>query len=226
MSGWGGTARGASRMRHAALMLALTALVAGCALPARTLLTPSAELREQTPLTPVAASQSWINAPDIVMVMQRGLRGESEQRVALASRVAVPGENVILMRARTREGRIGRLSYDEFLRWAGGAPAPFGETRAGDLLSGEDDAGSYFWAEARMGEDVVCVLGLRRLTSAQRLLPAGATTLDILLRNCVRGDAEAALAPLRAGSVSAVPTAGVAAGESRVISPLAAPVVR
>jgi len=215
-----------SMMRNMAFVLLAIGALASCAATPRSLLTTSAQLREQTPFTPVPVSQSWINAPSIVMVMQRGLRGESEQRVALANSAAVPGENVIIMRTQSRTGRAGRLDYDEFIRWAGGTPAPFGALRSGDLLSGDDDTGTYFWAEERIGSDTLCVLGLRRLTSAQRLLPAGATTLDILVRNCVRNTLEEALSPLKAGSVSTAPVAGATVGASRVISPLAAPVVR
>ncbi|SCY16240.1 hypothetical protein SAMN05660710_00880 [Paracoccus tibetensis] len=208
------------------LVLSCAAALAACAVTPQSLLTSSAALREQTPFTPISVSQSWINAPDIVMVMQRGLRGESEQRVAMANRAGGTGENVVIMRAQAHHGRAGRFDYDEFVRWAGGTPAPFRGVTSGDLLSAEDEAGIYFWAEERGGADVVCVLGVRRLTSAQRLLPAGATTLDILMRNCVRGESQDALAPLLAGSVSASPMPGVSAGASRNISPLAAPVVR
>lgn len=215
-----------SIMRTIVLVLMVTGALSSCAATPRSLLTTSAELREQTPFTPVPVSQSWISAPGVLMVMQRGLRGESEQRVALTNTGGVPGENVIIMRTQSRAGRAGRLDYDEFVRWAGGTPAPFGALKSGDLLSGDDDAGTYFWAEERVAGDTLCVLGLRRLTSAQRLLPAGATTLDILLRNCVRDNLEEALIPLKAGSVSTAPVAGLTVGASRVISPLAAPVVR
>lgn len=215
-----------SIVRNAMLMLILTGFLGSCAAAPQSLMMTSAQLREQTPFTPVPVSQSWINAPSIVMVMQRGLRGESEQRVALANTAEVPGENVIIMRTQSRAGRAGRLDYDEFVRWAGGTPAPFSNLQSGDLLSGDDDTGTYFWAEERVASDTLCVLGLRRLTSAQRLLPAGATTLDILLRNCVRDNLEEALSPLKAGSVSTAPVAGATVGASRVISPLAAPIVR
>lgn len=215
-----------SVIRNISLLLLWTGLLVSCAATPQSLLSTSAQRREQTPFTPVPVAQSWINAPGIVMVIQRGLRGESEQRVALANMAGVPGENVIIMRTQSRAGRARRLDYDEFVRWAGGTPAPFGALKSGDLLSGDDDAGTYFWAEERVAGDTLCVLGLRRLTSAQRLLPAGATTLDILLRNCVRDDLEEALIPLKAGSVSTAPVAGLTVGASRVISPLAAPVVR
>lgn len=212
--------------RSAILMVVSGLCLAGCAIDPRALLTTSRELREQTPFTPVSVSQSWINAPGIVMVVQRGLRGESQQRVALENRSGVPGENVIVMRARHRGGNAGRFVYEEFMRSIGGPPEPFTDIGSGDLITAEDDIGPYFWVEQRVGDDVVCVLGIRRITSAQRLLPGSATVLDILLRNCIPGDAQQALAPLSAGSVSAPPSAGVAAGSTRVISPLAAPVVR
>lgn len=212
--------------RSALLVMVAAFLVAGCAVDPRALLTTSRELREQTPFTPVAISQSWINAPGIVMVVQRGLRGESQQRVALDNRSGIPGENVIIMRSQNRSGNGGRLVYEEFMRSIDGPPEPFTEIRPGDLITAEDDIGPYFWVEQRVGDDAVCVLGIRRITSAQRLLPGSATVLDILLRNCIQGEASEALAPLSAGSVSAPPIAGVAAGDTRVISPLAAPVVR
>lgn len=212
--------------RCAFLLVSVGLFLTGCTVDPRAFLTTSRELREQTPFVPVATSQSWINAPGVVMVVQRGLRGESQQRVALSNRSGVPGENVIVMRAQVRNGNAGRFVYEEFMRSIDGPPEPFTDVGSGDLLTEEDDLGPYFWTEERVGDSTVCVLGIRRITSAQRLLPGGATVLDIMLRNCVPGDAQAALAPLSDGSVSAPPSAGVEAGTSRVLSPLAAPVVR
>lgn len=203
----------------------LAAALAGCAYTPRDLLTSAQDLREQTPFTPIPVLQSWINAPGIVMVMQRGLRGESEQRVALVNQAPVAGENVIIMRSRAGNA-TARLDFYEFVRWAGGAPSPFEAIDVGELLTGNDETGTYFWVEQSIGEASHCVFGIRRLTSAQRLLPDGATSLDILLRNCVRGDPEEALAPLLGGSVSAAPIAGVEAGQTSVISPLAGPIIR
>ncbi|MFC7704600.1 hypothetical protein ACFQXB_10390 [Plastorhodobacter daqingensis] len=162
----------------------------------------------------------------MVLVLQRGLRGEAEQRVALQNRSGVPGENVIIMRAQNLPGSAGRFVYEDFIRWAGGAPAPFVGLRSGDLVTNEDGLGRFFWAERRIGDDTVCVLGVRRVHAAQRLLPGEATVMDILLRNCVRGTAQDAIRPLLEGSVSTQPLPGVSAGETRVLSPLAAPDLR
>lgn len=213
------------RMRAVPLMLAGLALSACTEGPASLLTTP-AQLQERTPFTQVAPTQSWINAPGIVLVMQRGLRGESQQRVALANQTGVPGDNVIVMRAQSLSGRPGRFGYEDFMSRIGGAPAPFADVSSGDLITAEDEVGPYFWAEERFGDDTICVLGIRRITSSQRLLPGTASVLDIMLRNCVQGEAEEALGPLMSGSVSAPPVTGAVVGESRVISPLAAPAVR
>ncbi|CAM3331199.1 hypothetical protein PANO111632_14675 [Paracoccus nototheniae] len=197
-----------------------------CAIDPQSLLTTPAQLQQRTPFTAVAPQQAWINAPGVVMVMQRGLRGESEQRVALDNRTTVPGENLLILRAQDLGGRAARLNFEALLRRIGGAPAPFATVRAGDLTADEDEIGPYFWTEQRFGDDVVCVLGLRRVTSSQRLLPGNATVMDIVLRNCVQGSAQDALAPLFSGSITAPPVTGAVLGETRVLSPLAAPMVR
>lgn len=134
------------------------------------------------------------------MVTQRGLRGASEQRVALSNDTHLPGENLIQMVSKSRNGRPGRFVFETFIRQIGGAPSPFTNITSGDLVTGEDDLGTYFWTELQYGNSDICVLGLRRVTSAQRILPGNASILDILIRNCVRGDVQTALAPLLAAA--------------------------
>lgn len=221
--------RGSATARKASAVIGLLiggAMLSACAVDPRSLLITPAQMQERTPFTTVAPQQAWINAPGTVMVMQRGLRGQSEQRIALDNPTAVPGQNLLILRAQSLAGRSARLDFEEFIRRVGGAPAPFAAVASGDLITDEDEIGPYFWTEQRFGDDVVCVLGLRRVSSTQRLLPGNATVMDILLRNCVRGTAQEALRPLFSGSISAPPVSGTAVGETRVLSPLAAPMVR
>ena len=184
------------------------------------------QIEKQTPLVPVPASHSWVNAPGTVLVMQRGLRGESEQRIGLLNDTALPGENLIVIRAATDGVNPGRFRFEQFLHRVGGAPAPFADISAGDLSEGRDDLGTYFWAERPMEAGALCVFALRRLTPEQRLLPMNAASMDMMLRNCTRGGADEALQPLLGDSISTTPVSGTSAGSSLMMSPLAAPGVR
>jgi hypothetical protein len=171
-------------------------------------------------------SQSWIPVQRANMVLQRELSETAEQRIGLYNQTAIPGDNFIALRASAFDGRAaGRLRFEEFVQAAGGLPTPFSSLTSGDLSGGEDDLGTYLWAEQRVGDSVVCVLALRRLGSDVRQLPGGANALDIMLRNCVVGSAERALAPVMAETING-DTQGVGTplrGTVKMLSPLAGP---
>lgn len=184
------------------------------------------EVMDTAQYVSVPTSAIWVNAPDAVAALQRGLMNADEQRVALPNRTTVPGDNVLLLLARYFPGEnIGRFQYDVFVHQIEGLPEPFQDMKSGDLTSGEDELGTYFWSEKRYGDTTICVLGLRRLAGGVRQLPGNANVLDVMVRNCVNGTAEDALLPISAKNIgnyaaSANPTPS---GQIRMLSPLAGP---
>lgn len=199
-------------------------VLAGCTLNPEELVLTRAEVEERTLFHPVPVSQAWVNAPGIRSAMQRDMRGSSEQQLNLVNQTVVQGDNLLVLRTRgTFEGQA-RFRFEEFVTRLGGAlPYPFETLAPGDLTQSADELGDYFWAQERMGEGVVCIVGLRRLDSSMRQMPLGAAALDVMMRNCVNGTAEAAMVPLLASSLSVVPMAADGQGESRMLSPLAGP---
>ena len=211
---------------HLLLSLSAAIMLSGCGTDLREALKSRRQIEEQTPFVPVPASHSWINAPGTVLVLQRGLRGESEQHIGLLNDTTLPGENLIVIRAATEGANPGRFRFERFLHLVGGAPAPFTDISGDELQQGRDEIGTYFWAERPMGAGVVCVFALRRVTEGQRLLPMNAASMDMMLRNCARGGADKALQPLLDDSISTAPVSGTSAGSSLMMSPLAAPGMR
>lgn len=208
----------------------LPMLLALCAAAACDFAAPELPLRldqreAATPFQVVPDSQRWVNAPAGMMTLQRNLGPQAEQKIVLQNATTFRGENVLLMRARGQDPRhVGRLRLEEFLRRVGGAPAPFTEISDSGLQSGEDALGPYVWAEYSTGTSTLCVLGIRRLEPGAWLPPKGLTVLDIMLRNCVSGTTEEALAPMGAAAITG--NRGSAAGNTsggRMISPLAGP---
>ncbi|MDP3341997.1 hypothetical protein [Frigidibacter sp.] len=178
-----------------------------------------------TPFQVVPDSQRWVNAPAGIMTLQRDLGPQAEQKIVLKNATTFRGENVLQMRARGQDPRyVGRLRLEEFMRRVGGAPAPFTEISDSGLQSGEDALGPYFWTEYSTGTSTLCVLGIRRLEPGAWLPPEGLTVLDIMLRNCVSGTAEEALAPMGAAAITGDrPLGQSSTSGSRMLSPLAGP---
>ncbi|WP_441867246.1 hypothetical protein [Phaeovulum sp. W22_SRMD_FR3] len=184
------------------------------------------ETDQVTPFTAVAVSQAWVPVRHPTLVVERQLSQSVEQRIGLRNETAMAGDNFMALRAEAFDGRsAGRLRYEDFIAAVGGLPAPFEQLRPGDLLSGEDDIGTYLWAEERRGDSRVCVLALRRLDDGVRQLPRGASALDILLRNCVNGTAEMALRPIMAETLLSDAAIGASPlrGTIQMLSPLAGP---
>lgn len=184
-----------------------------------------AESEERTVTVAVPDAHAWINPPGVLLVAQRGLVNGSEQRIALKNATTLGGENQAILRTRNTYGLQTRLRFEEIMVRVGGAPFPFEDVEAGELMEGEDAMGAYFWAERRFGADTLCVLALRRIAAGARQLPDNANFMDIVLRNCIRGSAEEALIPILASSVSTAPTVAPAPGRTRLISPLAGPTI-
>lgn len=178
-------------------------------------------LERTTEYTMIPASRALVHQPDAVLVMQRSFAEAIDQKIILPNDTALRGDNTIRLRAQTRStARLHEFSYSEVVSRFGGLPAPFEDLSENNLRSGRDGLGAYVYASRQVGVDVNCVLVMRRLTGAARPLPRGTHALDIVMRNCVRGSTEQALAPLGERAL------GVRAGTQRdiqTLSPHAAP---
>jgi len=169
----------------------------------------------------VAVSRAMVHAPQALIVLERRLGGALEQRIVLPNATAVRGDNIIHLRAQTEtSARAQEFNFNEVAARFGGIPHPFERTNPAGLLSGSDGLGSYVYARQDIGTETVCVLVLRRLSAGARPLPRGIQSLDMVMRNCVVGSVEQALAPMseRAMAVSAAPQ-----GTVYTLSPFAAP---
>lgn len=213
-----------SRLALIALLGAQLAL-SGCADLARDYLRWPGQVEDQTDFRRATVGRAWVNVPNMTLVMQRDLFPYGvEQRISLRNPTTVTGDNMMILRSRKNDSGAGRLRYEEFMRRIGGAPAPFNDLNSGELLSGEDSMGTYFWTERRYGSSTLCVLAIRRVSMADRQMPGNADAMDLMLRNCVLGSVEEALAPAMDQSLSVGRSAsGGLQGESRLLSPLAGP---
>lgn len=183
---------------------------------------PSMEMLEQTAeFSVIPASRAMVHAGDALVVMERNLGAAIEQRVVLPNATALRGDNVIHIRAQTASSvRLGEFNFRELTTRFGGLPAPFQRMTEGTLLSGEDTLGSFVYARETVGAGTLCVLVLRRLTMESRPLPRGAQAMDVMMRNCVEGSVEQALAPVGERLLG---VSGSAQGAVYTLSPHAAP---
>lgn len=175
----------------------------------------------------VPPSQAWVAAHSSLVTVERGVGifGEREQRVALPNPTALPGENeLILFAVGQGTQSAGRLQFDLLRRKLGGFPAPFDDVSERGFVAASDSLGSYLWVATSYGSTTTCVLALRRVDADDRLIPEGRNALDMVLRNCVRGDATEALQPIMDTTIAqgrAIAAPGPTG--SRMLSPLAAP---
>lgn len=183
---------------------------------------PSMEILEKTvEYSVVPASRAMVHAPDALVVLERNLGAAVEQRIVLPNATAVRGDNAIHIRAQTgASARLGEFNFSEITTRFGGLPAPFQRLTDSALLSGEDSLGGYVYAREAIGAGTLCVLVLRRMTIGARPLPRGTQALDVMMRNCVDGPVEQALAPI---SARALGVSGSAQGSVYTLSPHAAP---
>lgn len=145
----------------------------------------------------VPATRALINVPNAMLVLERELDGVLEQRITLPNATSLQGENVILLRAQTtRAASRSRLVLDHVLLQFGGAPAPFTTISESSLNATSDQYGDITFTTMRPGGDLSCVLAFRRTQIGSRALPRGASSLDIMMRNCVSGPTELALQPI------------------------------
>ena len=222
------TSRSLQDQKHKASSLLGTMLLTAFGLQAcqvtmlRTLPT-LAEIQDTSHFVSISLEKTWIYATGAVGALERGIANFREQRIALQNFTTVPGDNVLLLQAFYIPGKEpGRFSYEQFLGRIGGLPEPFQATKSGDLQSGQDELGPYFWNEVRYGDSTVCVLGLRHLNVGIRQLPANTNALDVMLRNCVNGTVEDALMPITAAHIQNYSDGSAATtGRVRMLSPLA-----
>ena len=208
----------------AALMCVAATALASCGVLDRDelFLRPS-QYDERTTHVPVAVSKAWVAAPGIRSIYMRPIFDGYEQRLTLDNPTLLPGDNMLILRARDNIVPEARLKFEEFTTWTGGLPVPFTNLNSGSLTRGEDELGPYYYAVYRGGVDTICVFGIRRLTTAARKIPVSGDVMDVQLRNCQRNGAEAALAPLLASSLQSGFSATQPNGKSRLLSPLAGP---
>lgn len=168
----------------------------------------------------VGASRAMVQAPQALLVLERNLGGAVEQRVVLPNLTAVRGDNILHLRAQTDlSARSQEFSFDEVATRFGGLPPPFERLQPGGLMSGSDGLGTYVYAREQAGADTICVLVMRRISPQARPLPRGTRALDMVLRNCVVGTLEQALAPMSERSLALAATSG----GNYTLSPFAAP---
>lgn len=181
----------------AAFLLALTGIPAcQMALPVSSSSpTELAEALNEYRIVPTA--RAYINVPTAMLVMERDLGTATEQRVTLPNATSFKGENTILLRAQTtRSASSTRLVLKDVLAQFGGTPSPFSNITDTALTAQSDQYGDITYTVARPGADITCVLAFRRTQTGGRALPRGASALDIMMRNCVSGPVDLALAPL------------------------------
>lgn len=187
---------------------------------------PALSIREETAqFRTVPASRAWVAVPGALLVQERDLGGDLEQRIALPNATTLEGDNMIILRGRAPGGPIlERLQLQSFADADGALPRPFGRVSDSALSTREDVLGTVVYAEERLGVDTVCVLAMRRMPPTARPVPSRIEALDVMLRNCTRNGTEEALRPIGAASLGFAPPEAVAGtGAGRTLSPLAAP---
>ena len=223
-----------TRPGRVAGLIALVALLAGCtpsegeqtATGVYRLLNsarnPAIQTMEHSAeLLVVPPSRALVHIQDTMLVLERNMGSALEQRIFIPNGTAIRGDNVLYLRAQTDiSARPHEFNFEEISARLGGLPTPFERTNLGGLLSGSDSMGSYVYVRENIGIDTVCVLVMRRVTGNARPMPRGVHAIDIILRNCVVGSLEQALAPMgdRALAQAAAPQ-----GTVYTLSPFAAP---
>ena len=168
----------------------------------------------------VPPTRAMVSAPDALLIFERELGGAVEQRIILPNQTAVTGDNLIHIRAQTSASSdLSRFNFAEIETRFGGLPAPFEGLRESGLSSGSDTLGNYVYARESIGAGTVCVLVLRRMGLGARPLPRGTQALDVMMRNCVNGTLEQALAPVGPRALAVSGTTGAI----NSLSPYAAP---
>lgn len=171
----------------------------------------------------VPRQDAWVNLPGATLVVERRFADVIEQRTALPNNTTLRGDNFAHLRAVPDSDR-SILMLDRAIARAGGLPTPFSQVELNSMRSREDAAGTLNWSEWTDGAGTACVLVIRRMSIGVRVLPHNAIALDMVMRNCVRGEPADALVPsLPQAVVFGAPSGVERGGQQRTLSPLAAP---
>lgn len=204
-------------------MLVGPVLLAGCAEQTVLNLSDMEQSLARAEWTLVSEADAWVTMPGATLTVERRFANISEQRILLPNKTSLAGDNFAHLRGVPKTDEDG-LSLDYVLTWAGGLPGPFVASDLNVMRTRNDSAGTLIWSEWTDGAGTACVIAIRRMTIAVRLMPSGADSLDMLMRNCIRGEPEKALVPAGPGAVAFGAPARVAQGAAqRTLSPLAAP---
>ncbi len=154
------------------------------------------DAQNSAPFVQRRLEDAWISAAEAKMVLQRSFGPFTEQRILLTNKTAVRGDNMALLRAhRTDLASAGRLRPEKILQATDATFPPFADFAALIFTSRVDILGVLNWTAWSNNAGLNCILAFRRLDGASRILPAGAGVVDMVLRNCVYGSVEDALAP-------------------------------
>lgn len=168
--------------------------------------------------------EAWVNAPMSGLLLERRAAGLAEQRLVLPNETSLRGENLLHLRTVSGITRGPRFDLEHTLTFLDGLPFPFSPDDLDVIRSRDDAAGTLNWIEWTNGAGITCVLALRRLEVGARLIPDYASALDLVMRNCVNGDVEDALAPAGPRITAFPAPPGISDGVPlRTLSPLAAP---
>ncbi len=183
---------------------------------------PTAErLESESEFALATPSRALVHVPEALLMVERRLGSAIEQRLLLPNRTALRGDNVLVVRAQSHEtAQATRFNLEELTARLGAPLDPFERANFNAAERRTDALGSFVYLSERIGTDTICVLALRRVGGHARLLPRGAHSLDVVLRNCVAGSVDEALAPI---SAEALATAAAPSGRVLSASPFAAP---
>ena len=179
---------------------------------------------DRAPYQSQPLSSAWISAPEAEMVLERRYRSVTEQRILLPNLTVMRGENFILLQSeRSPLSLGGRFRPADLLASAQGSPPPFDRFEELTFRTTEDALGMMSWARWTNNAGLNCVLAFRRLDATSRTVLRGTSAMDMMLRNCLHGSEEEALAPIGPAAVgfAASPLDPVAAPQ--MLSPLAGP---
>tara|TARA_R110000737_G_scaffold179779_1_gene203832 strand:+ start:1561 stop:2241 length:681 start_codon:yes stop_codon:yes gene_type:complete len=208
------------------MVLAGVLLVAACTTsPSLRLVTMDA-LKTTVQYTIGRLDKMWVAPSNAMIMINRKLGREEEQLIGLRNDTTMEGDNFMWLRTMGSQGfGTGRFQLESLLKDFGEVPTPFSSVSNKNLRNSEDSLGAYFWNEYRTGVNTICVLAFRRLSGGARVLPGRASNMEVLMRNCVQGTVDDALAPIRDGQIGfgVITMPSDRQGGNRMLSPLAAP---
>lgn len=176
------------------------------------------------PYVQQSLSSAWIRVPKAQLVLERRFRFVTEQRILLPNLTVLRGENFILLHSEESPLSVGgRFRPTELLASAGGTPYPFERFEDLAFRTTTDALGVVSWASWSNHAGLNCVLAFRRLDATARTLSSGTAAMDVMLRNCVHGSEDAALAPIGPEAVGFAAITTEPAAAPQMLSPLAGP---